>query len=132
VPNTDPLPPHGAVRINAGEQSTNSPNVSLDLWATDSVDPEVHDFGPDFTPPADSATQVTHMMVSNDPSFAGSAWEAYANSKPWTLGQTSGLATVYVRYRDATGNVSETAVATIWIGRDPATKPIFLPLVIRR
>jgi hypothetical protein len=133
VPNSDPLPPHGWVQINGGAQSTNSPNVQLDLWASDAVDPEVDDFGEQHLPPADSASGVTQMMISNNPAFLGGAWEPYATSKPWALAQSSGLATIYVKYMDAVGNVSDTYVATIWIGQDPATgvQPIYLPLVIR-
>ncbi len=131
TPNNDPLPPHGSVQINGGAQSTNTPDVTLDLWASDSIDPDAHEFGPEYLPPADSATQVTQMMVSNDPAFNGAAWESYGTSKPWTLAQTSGLATVYVKYMDAEGNVSDTYTASIWVGqRDPAVKPLFLPLVI--
>ncbi len=131
TPNSDPLPPHGSVLINGGAQSTSTPDVNLDLWATDTVDPEVHELGPDYLPPADSATSVTQMLISNDPAFSGAVWEAYATSKAWTLDQSSGMATVYVKYMDATGNTSDTYTATIWIGQDPAVSPsLFLPLVL--
>jgi hypothetical protein len=132
VPNSDPLPPRGAILINGGAQSTPIQDVDLTLWASDTVDPEVHDFGPDYLPPADSASGVTEMMISNVPDFEGGAWEPYATSKPWTLAQTSGLASVYVKYRDAVGNASETYVATIWIGQDPAAKALYLPVVPRQ
>jgi len=39
--------------------------------------------------------------------FTGAALESYAASMPWTLAQTSGLATVYVKYMDAGGNISD-------------------------
>lgn len=133
VPNTDPLPPHGWVQINGGAQSTPTTNVNLDLWASDEVDPEVDDFGEQHMPPADSASGVTQMMISNSPSFEAGAWEPYATSKPWNLAQSSGLASVYVKYMDAVGNVSDTYVATIWIGQDPAVGvlPTYLPLILR-
>ena len=132
TPNADPLPPHGSVQINGGAQSTYIPDVTLDLWATDTIDPETHEFGPDYLPPADSATSVAQMLISNDPAFNGAAWESYGTSKPWTLAQTSGLATVYVKYMDAGGNASDTYTASIWVGQlDPAVKPpLYLPLVI--
>jgi hypothetical protein len=129
VPNTDPLPPRGAILINGGAQSTPVRDVNLTLWASDSVDPEVHDFGPDHTPPADSASGVTQMMISNLPDLSDGVWEPYDTSKPWTLAQTAGLASVYVKYMDAVGNVSETYVATIWIGKDPARKALYLTLI---
>jgi Mg-chelatase subunit ChlD len=130
VPNTDPIGPHGWVRINGGAAATLSIDVMLDLWASDEIDPEVDDFGPQFLPPEDSATGVTEMIISNSPDFSGSDWEPYATSKPWTLGQGSGLASVYVRYRDAVGNESDTYVATIWVGSGPGLNPIFLPIII--
>ena len=117
VPNTDPLPPRGSVLINGGALSTATTHVNLTLWASDTVDPEVHDFGPDYLPPDDSASGVADMMISNNPDFSGAAWEPYGTSKPWVLAQTSGLATVYAKYKDAVGNVSETYAATIWIGQ---------------
>jgi uncharacterized protein YegL len=131
VPNSDPLAPRGSVLINSGAQSTASPHVNLTLWASDNVDPEVHDFGPDYLPPADSASGVTEMMISNNPDFGGAAWEPYGTSKPWILAQTSGLASVFVKYMDAVGNISETYVATIWIGQNPASKALYVPLIIQ-
>jgi hypothetical protein len=91
----------------------------------------VHDFGPDYLPPADSASGVTEMMISNNPDFGGAAWEPYGTSKPWILAQTSGLASVFVKYMDAVGNISETYVATIWIGQNPASKALYVPLIIQ-
>ena len=129
MPNTDPLAPHGTIRINDGASFTPGPLVTLNLWASDNVDPSLLDFGPEYLPPPDSASGVTHMLISNQPDFSGAAWETYATSKPWTLDETYGLATVYVKYRDAVGNESDTYAATIWVGRDPALKILFLPLV---
>jgi hypothetical protein len=105
--------------------------VTLNLWATDTVDPEVDDFGPQFPPPQDSASGVTEMVISNAPDFSGAVWEAYGTSKPWTLAQDAGLASVYVKYRDAVGNESDVYVATIWVGSGPGSLPIYLPLVVR-
>jgi hypothetical protein len=36
-----------------------------------------------------------------------------------------------VKYRDAVGNASETYVATIWIGKDPAAKALYIPLILQ-
>lgn len=131
VPNTDPIGPHGSVLINGGAATTLVRDVMLDLWASDQIDPEVDDFGPQFLPPDDSATGVTEMMISNSPDFDGVSWEVYATSKPWTLAQGSGLASVYVRYRDALNNESDTYVATIWVGSGPGLQPIYLPMIQR-
>lgn len=43
-----------------------------------------------------------HVMLSNDPSFSGAQWEAYALHKLWTLSEGNGTKTVYVQYRDST------------------------------
>jgi hypothetical protein len=129
VPNSDPLPPHGAVLINDGAAFTPDPLVTLNLWASDSVDPATRDLGPEYLPPSDSASGVTHMLISNHPGFIGAAWEPYGTSKAWALEETYGLATVFVKYRDAVGNESETYAATIWVGRDPSIKTVYLPMV---
>jgi len=131
VPNSDPIGPHGSVMINNGAAFTYDPHVTLNLWASDEIDPELNGFGPDYLPPPDSATGVTGMLISNKPDFDGANWEPYGTSKPWVLGQPVGLASVFVRYRDALGNESETYVATIWIGRNPSLMEFFLPVVTR-
>ena len=46
------------------------------------------------------------MHVSNTADCTGGTDEAYATSKVWTLNQTNGTATVYVKYGDAAGNWS--------------------------
>jgi len=117
--------------INNGAAFTYDPHVTLNLWASDEIDPELNGFGPDYLPPPDSATGVTGMLISNKPDFDGANWEPYGTSKPWVLGQPVGLASVFVRYRDALGNESETYVATIWIGRNPSLMEFFLPVVTR-
>jgi Mg-chelatase subunit ChlD len=131
MPNIDPIAPHGSVLINDGASYTYNLNVTLKLWASDNIDPAVRGFGPQYLPPADSATKVTQMLISNNPDFQGAAWEPYGTSKHWTLVQTYGLASVYVKYMDAVGNVSDTYVATIWVGRNPSVVPLLLPLVFR-
>jgi hypothetical protein len=130
VPKGDPLPPHGVIVINDGAPTTASPDVTLTLWASDSVDPEAEFPGSDlFLPGADSASGVTDMLLSNNPDFSGASWEPYATSKAWTLDQTTGLAAVYVRYRDAAGNESDTYVATIYVGTGPIFTSMFIPMV---
>ncbi len=131
VPNTDPIGPHGSVQINSGAAVTLIQDVNLNLWATDTVDLEVDDFGPQFPPPPDTASGVTEMMISNAPDFSGAVWEPYADSKPWTLAQDAGLASVFVKYRDAVGNESEVYVATIWVGSGPGFLPLYLPIIKR-
>jgi hypothetical protein len=41
------------------------------------------------------------MALSNEPSFQGVAWEPYASSKLWTLGEGTGVQTVYAYFRNS-------------------------------
>jgi hypothetical protein len=69
--------------INDNDASTNSTSVHLKL----------------------SATDAAQMYVTNTVGCSsGGSWESYATGKSWTLGQTNGVATVYVKYRDEAGN----------------------------
>jgi hypothetical protein len=76
-------------------------------------------------PPADSASGVTQMMISNRADLKGGVWEPYATTKTWTLDWTSSLPAVFVKYRDAAGNESAVAAATIHLNQ------LFLPVVRR-
>ena len=129
-PSADPMAPHGFVEINGGNPTTASAEVTLTLWASDEIDPSVEYPGSDdFLPPDESASGVTEMIVSNYADFRDASWEAYDISKPWTLLDSDGLATVYVKFRDAYGNESELAVATIYIGTGPLYQSFFVPVV---
>jgi uncharacterized protein YkwD len=57
---------------------------------------------------------VTEVMISNDPGFAGASWQPYAMTKPWTLPNSNGTQTVYVKYRDSTGYETH-ATDSIWL-----------------
>jgi hypothetical protein len=130
TPNADPWPPHGFVLINGGKQTTLSPDVMLTLWATDEIDPHNAEIE-EFLPPSDSASGVTEMMISNFSDMHDGVWEPYNTSKAWDLAQSSGLATVYAKYRDAEGNESEVAHASINIGSGPGLEVVYLPLTRR-
>ena len=79
--NTPPI--GGSIAINGGDASTSSTSVTVTL----------------------SATGASQMYVTNTSGCAsGGALESYATSKEWTLGQTNGTATVYVKYVDDVGN----------------------------
>lgn len=84
----DTTPPTGSILINNGDDVTHSQNVTLTLFATD--DGEELD---------DNAL----MTFSND----NAEWsdpEFFANTKTWALSPGEGIKTVYVKFRDATGN----------------------------
>jgi hypothetical protein len=130
IPREDPLPPHGGVLINNGAPTTKTPDVILTLWASDALDPE-DESSMFFPPPPGSESGVTDMMISNYADMHDGSWEAYNTTKNWTLGKSSGLATVYVKYRDAAQNESEVYAASIWIGEGPGAQVQFLPIVSR-
>lgn len=131
TPLADPYPPHGTVEINNGAATTLIPDVTLSLWASDSVDPHNELFDIEFLPSDDSASGVTEMMISNQADMAGGVWEPYGTSKPWTLDTTFGLATVYAKFRDAEGNESDLYPASIFVGAGPGVDNAFLPLLHR-
>jgi uncharacterized protein YkwD len=58
---------------------------------------------------------AAQMMVSNDACFTGSAWEPYAPNKAWTLNNTPGWNSVYVKTRDIF-NRTLTASDNIYLG----------------
>ncbi|MFK7872153.1 MAG: RCC1 domain-containing protein [Oligoflexales bacterium] len=64
-----------------------------------------NDSTPDLTL---GATGASEMYITNTSGCsADGSWEAYETSKSgWALGQTNAVATVYVKYRDDTGNES--------------------------
>jgi len=130
TPNADPFAPHGSILINDGAPSTLVPDVGLTLWASDEVFVEAEmPSSALLLPPADSASGVTEMIIGNYADLQDGVWEAYAASKPWTLAQSSGLAAVYVKYRDAYGNESAVYPATIYVGSGPGMRLLYLPII---
>jgi hypothetical protein len=54
------------------------------------------------------APDAVEMMISNDGGFSGAYWEAYAPTKTWEIDYYQNYVLpriVYVRYRDANGNI---------------------------
>ncbi len=84
---SDTVPPIGSIIINNNAGYTNSILVNLDLSASD------------------EGSGVDSMRFSND-SISWSPWEEYVPWKSWTLTSGDGLKTVYVQYRDTSGNLS--------------------------
>ena len=84
--------PSGSVAVNAGAAWTKTTDVPLTLSASDV-----------------GGSGLSQMRFSNDNS-AWSAWETYASSKPsWSLASGNGTKTVYVQFKDGSGNVSTSA-----------------------
>jgi len=91
----DVNPPTGSIAIvGSSSRAARRANatVTLNLSATDDV------------------SGVGGMMLSNQSDFAGASWETYATSHAWTFDSNN---TVYVRFRDNAGNVSQTYSASL-------------------
>jgi len=85
ITHDDSAPTGGTISINGGATHTNSTSVTLNL----------------------SATDANEMYVTDTAGCGGGGtWQGYSTSLGWTLGQTNGTATVYVKYRDANLNES--------------------------
>ena len=93
VPKADPLPPRGGVDIFGGRLRISNRVTRVMLEA----DPD-----------------TTQYMISNNPALTGATWLPFTHTLPLsltlnithTLGTTNGVAVVYVKFRDAAGNVS--------------------------
>jgi hypothetical protein len=89
----DVVSPTGSVRINGGDATTTSRDVTLRLIATD---------------PAPGSGVVEMKVKNENKTFAETPWEPKTATKAWRLSLGAGTKTVSVRYRDAAGNVSPT------------------------
>ncbi|QTA86752.1 hypothetical protein [Desulfonema magnum] len=61
------------------------------------------------------AEGASEIYISNNYGGADGEWEAMTNSKEWMLGKGAGNKTVYVRFRDVVGNISEVSADTNFI-----------------
>jgi hypothetical protein len=102
----DATAPIGSVTINSGATFAGALSATLTLSATD------------------GGSGVSQMRFSNNVSW--SAWEAYATSKTWTLTAGDGLKTVYVQFRDRTGNISSGSSDTIQVDMTAPTGSIVI------
>ncbi len=70
---------------------------------------------------------ATEMLLSNSSSFEGARWERVLKTrKSWHLSGEDGLKTVYAKFRDAKGNISEEVSARIELDRIPPLTPEFI------
>jgi Mg-chelatase subunit ChlD len=129
TPSPDPYPPHGLVDVVDDDGVVPTTQVTLSLWASDSIDPEFSE--PDEAlPPDDSATGVADMMISNRADMQGASWEPYTTTRLWTLANAAGLNHVFVKYRDNQGNESEVYTASVQVDSNAASgQTVFLPLI---
>ncbi|MEI7990033.1 MAG: hypothetical protein WCI88_13435 [Chloroflexota bacterium] len=61
---------------------------------------------------SDDFSDVTEMIICDNPSFTGCSYEPYSSTKAWTFSAGTGEKKVYVMFRDALGNESEVNVFT--------------------
>ena len=73
------------------------------------------------------AQGVVQMMVSNHEDFSGAQWTMYKTVIPWTLEPGEGERTVYAKFRDEAGNVSEVISGTVTSDYNP---PVIKKFVI--
>lgn len=95
-------PTNTSIAINAGAATSSVLSVTLTL----------------------SATNAAQMIVSNDAGFAGASWEAYATSKVWTLTSGDGLKTVYVKFKDSYGNMTNAISDAITLSQSGTVAPV--------
>lgn len=67
----------------------------------------------------DDNSGLAQMQISADAAFAGSSWEPYSALKPWTPEGGDGIKTVYARFRDSAGNISDSAGASFALDTMP-------------
>ncbi|OHX65904.1 hypothetical protein NH26_05825 [Flammeovirga pacifica] len=65
------------------------------------------------------ARKADFMQVSNDPTFMNINWEPYNTIKNWKLDGGDGVKTVFVRFKDLAGNISEPASNNIKLDTKP-------------
>ncbi|MDP3703829.1 MAG: hypothetical protein Q8R78_05535, partial [Candidatus Omnitrophota bacterium] len=96
--NLDSTPPTGTVTINAGAAMTTSGYVTLTLSASDAV------------------SGVDRVLISNQ-EFTGYVEEPFAAQRElWKLDLIRGPQTVYVKFKDAAGNISAPVSDEIELG----------------
>jgi len=77
------IPTSTSISIDGGVSSTNSTSVTLTV----------------------SAIGASEMYITNNSGCGGSgSYEAYTTSKAWTINQANTTATVYIKFKDPTGN----------------------------
>lgn len=100
----DTSDPTGTISINNGASTTDNLTVVLSVYAQkeESVAISVYEsiYG-------SIDNNITHMLISNYPDFAGASWEPYSDTKNWTLTAGDGTKTVYIRFADSLGNESQ-------------------------
>ncbi|MDO8139978.1 MAG: carboxypeptidase regulatory-like domain-containing protein, partial [Candidatus Brocadiales bacterium] len=106
---TDIISPAGSIIINNGDASTNSSNVTLGLSATDNMGVTGYYLSTSAVPPSPYTagwTSVTSVLN-------------YQEEVSYTLSGSDGKNTVFVWYKDTSGNVSDGVSDSIIVDTTP-------------
>ena len=114
---SDTTAPTGSLNINSGASYTNSSTVTLTLSATDSTGVTGYYLSDSSTTPSASASGWTSVTSTT----------GYSASVSYSLSGGEGSKTIYAWYKDAAGNVSSTASATITLDTTVPTVTISSP-----
>ncbi|MGF1532763.1 MAG: hypothetical protein ACFCUI_03615 [Bernardetiaceae bacterium] len=103
-------------------------NAQIELDRTPPEDPSITiNFGAEFTTDRKvtlelSVDEAKEMQISNRSDFLQARWYPFRDMvKNWLIGGLDGQHTVYVRFKDHAGNISEVASASINLDRQPPT-----------
>ncbi|MCF6147594.1 MAG: hypothetical protein E3K37_02940 [Candidatus Kuenenia sp.] len=113
----DSSAPSGSIAINDGDIYTKTTSVTLNLSATDNTGVTGYYLSTSSTTPASSDSSWISV----------SSITSYSTSVSYTLSSGDGSKTVYVWYKDAAGNVSDSASASITLDATAPTVSITSP-----
>ena len=114
---TDITAPTGSVSINNGAYRTNSLTVTLELSAADNIGVTGYYFSTSAIPPSPHTVGWTSATPAIN----------YKEDVSYTLSDDDGKNTVYVWYKDASGNISDAASDSIIVDTTPPTITIANP-----
>ncbi|MDN3513830.1 MAG: carboxypeptidase regulatory-like domain-containing protein [Candidatus Brocadia sp.] len=114
---TEITPPTGSININNGAYCANSLTVTANLSATDNTGVTGYYLSADATPPS----RYTTGWTSTTPTLN------YKEDVSYTLSDGDGRNTVYAWFKDASGNISDTASASVVVDTTPPTITIADP-----
>ncbi|HHT9114492.1 MAG: hypothetical protein HZA47_03230 [Planctomycetes bacterium] len=109
--------PTGSISINNGAYRTNSLTVTLELSAADNIGVTGYYFSTSAIPPSSHTTGWTSATPAIN----------YKEDVSYTLSGDDGKNTVYVWYKDASGNISDVASDSIIVDTTPPTITIANP-----
>ncbi|MCR8631397.1 immunoglobulin-like domain-containing protein [Paenibacillus radicis (ex Xue et al. 2023)] len=101
----DRTAPVGAIATSILSGATSNRTITLLLSATD------------------AGAGGIEMQLSNDGEWGSSAWESLQATRSWELSEGDGTKTVYVRFRDSLGNISQPYSSTLVLDRAAPAGP---------